>query len=73
MLSLPPFGALAAVSGTALEEFLDELPSEDVTIGRDGDRALVRAPNWDTLATALAIPGRPDGNHLRIEVDPPRL
>ncbi len=73
MLSLPPFGALAAVSGTALEEFLDELPSADVTIGRDGDRALVRAPNWDTLATALAIPDRPDGNHLRIEVDPPRL
>jgi len=73
MLSLPPFGALAALSGTALEQFLRELPSGDVTVGRDGDRALVRAPNWDTLATALAVPDRPDGNHLRIEVDPPRV
>ena len=73
MLSLPPFGALAAVSGTAREEYLAALPPADVTVGRAGDRALVRAADWDTLAAALAVPDRPDGTHLRIEVDPPRV
>jgi primosomal protein N' (replication factor Y) len=73
MLSLPPFGALAAVSGVALDDYLAALPTDSVTVGRDGGRALVRAPDWDALAAALAVPARPDGNHLRIEVDPPRV
>ena len=73
MLGFPPFGALAAVSGTALEQFLADLPDGHLRVGRDGDRALVRADDWSALSAALRVPRRPDGNQLRIEVDPPRV
>ena len=73
LLGFPPFGALASLTGPAVNEFLAALDSNDVSVGRDGDRALVRAADWSTLGAALAVPPRPDGNHLRIEVDPPRI
>ena len=72
-LALPPYGALALLSGPALDDFVEQLAPLDVSIGGDGDRALVRAADWAALSVALRTPLRPDGRRLRIEVDPPRV
>ena len=74
LLSLPPFGALAAVSGSGGQEFVDALravPGLRVG-GGPGDVSLVRAPSWDELGHALVATPRPKGSRLRIEVDPAR-
>jgi primosomal protein N' (replication factor Y) len=72
MLGLPPFGALAVVSGTGATEFIAGVSGVDV--GGDGaDRFLLRAADWGTLGTALNAGERPAGARLRIAVDPPRL
>jgi primosomal protein N' (replication factor Y) (superfamily II helicase) len=73
MLGLPPFGALAVVSGAGSSEFVGQLPAE-VDVGGDGtDRFLVRAPDWVTLGTALNGAERPTGSRIRIETDPARV
>jgi len=72
-LALPPYGALALLSGPALDDFVEQLAPLDVSIGGDSDRALVRAADWAALSVALRTPLRPDGRRLRIEVDPPRV
>ena len=70
---LPPFGALAMVSGTGASEFIARLPV-DLAVGGDGsDRYLVRGPDWTTLGQALNAAERPPGSRLRVEVDPARL
>ncbi len=72
-LGLPPFGALAVVSGTGASEVVEQLPT-DIQVGGDGaDRFLVRAPDWDTLGLALNAAQRPSGSRVRVEVDPPRI
>ena len=72
-LGLPPFGALAIVSGTGSDEFVAALAGE-VETGVIGDgRTLVRAADWETLGAALNATPRPAGARLRIEVDPPRI
>ena len=74
LLSLPPFGALAAISGSGGQEFVDALrtvPGLRVG-GGPGDVSLVRAPSWDELGQALITTPRPKGSRLRIEVDPAR-
>lgn len=73
-LGLPPFGALALVSGAAAAAFVDgglrgRLGIE--VVAHEPDQFLVRAPDWTALADALAATPRPPGR-LRIEVDPPR-
>jgi primosomal protein N' (replication factor Y) len=68
-LSLPPFGALAAVSGPGAEEFVG---ATSLLAARAGDGFLVRADDWMTLGTALAETPRPKAARVRIEVDPPR-
>ena len=67
-LLLPPFGALARVSGDGAGPFVAAIPQH----ARDGDGFLVRAATWDALADLLADTAEPAGARLRIEVDPPR-
>jgi primosomal protein N' (replication factor Y) (superfamily II helicase) len=67
-LALPPFAALAAISGEGAQDYAatcglaDPGPAVDV---------LVRSASWTDLADALRTP-RPRGSRLRVEVDPPR-
>ena len=70
LLDMPPFAALAAVSGTGAVEFAAATGLEAAS--SDGSVVLLRAPNWHALADALAATPRPKGTRLRIEVDPPR-
>ena len=73
LLGLPPFGALALVSGGGAGEVVAQLPT-DITVGGDGtDRFLVRAPDWMMLGTALNSVDRPSGSRVRVEVDPARI
>jgi primosomal protein N' (replication factor Y) len=69
-LGLPPFGALAVVSGTGAAEFVASLAG--VEVGGDADRFLVRAADDLSLGAALRAGVRPPGARLRIAVDPPR-
>lgn len=68
-LGLPPFGALAAVTGSGAAELVRAAGL--VPAGSDDD-VLVRAGSWDELGPALARTPRPKGSRLRVEVDPPR-
>ena len=73
LLGLPPFGALAVVSGARAAEVVAQLPPF-VEVGGDGaDRFLVRAADWATLGAALNATERPTGSRIRIEVDPARI
>ena len=78
LLGLPPFGALARVSGAMAPTFMARLDEADgrtapgvEVMGPRDDAWLVRAPDPDALATLLASVDRPSGR-LRIEVDPAR-
>jgi primosomal protein N' (replication factor Y) len=75
LLALPPFGALAVVSGhgsAAMAEQLHSLPG--IELGGDGtDRYLVRAADWTTLGRSLNSLERPSGSRVRVEVDPARI
>ena len=72
-LGLPPYGALAVVSGPVADEFMAGLGRPDgVRIAPDpGGQFFLRAPEYDTLCDALASAERPPGR-LRIDVDPLR-
>jgi primosomal protein N' (replication factor Y) (superfamily II helicase) len=73
-LDLPPFAALAAVSGSgsdAVARALRTVPG--VTVGGSGDQYVVRTGSWDELGQALIAAPRPKGSRVRVEVDPPRL
>jgi primosomal protein N' (replication factor Y) len=74
LLGLPPFGALAVVSGSGSNEIAEQLNAADVDVGGDGvDRYLVRSTDWTTLGRALNAVERPSGSRVRIEVDPARI
>ena len=68
---LPPFAALAVLTGAASGELADALREQPgISVGgSDGEHA-VRAATWDELGDALASVPRPKG--VRIEVDPAR-
>lgn len=75
-LELPPFAALAEISGrdgAVLARRLGELgrPDIDVLGPRPDEHYLLRAPGWEDLADALAIVDRHD-IRTRVAVDPPR-
>ncbi len=70
-LRLPPFTALAEVSGPDAAAMVASLPPSLQRMGPDGDRWLVRAPNHTVLCDALASAGRPAGR-VRVVVDPTR-
>ena len=76
---LPPFTALALVSGARAPEYAEGLSREadgllgegPVTVAPLGDgRVLVRAPGHGPLCDLLARTARPSGRGLRVEVDP---
>jgi len=69
LLGLPPFSALAAVSGAGAIDFASASGLES---SADGDVVLLRADSWDRLGRALESTPRPKGSRLRIAVDPPR-
>jgi primosomal protein N' (replication factor Y) len=69
LLGLPPFAALAAVSGAGASEFASATGLEASSAG---DVVLLRAPTWDALGSALTATPRAKGSRLRLEVDPRR-
>lgn len=73
LLGLPPFGALAEVSGSGAAEFVASLSVESLRIAPVADREwLIAAADWITLGTALSAGTRAPGSRLRVAVDPPR-
>lgn len=73
LLALPPYGALAVVSGTGAEEFVRSLDDRSIGVGGGPERWFVRGDDWMALGRALNAAPRPAGARLRIEVDPPRI
>jgi primosomal protein N' (replication factor Y) len=73
LLRLPPFAAVAEVSGVAAPDFVAALGRPDgVEVAETGERRwLVRAADHQVLCDALGAVPRPPGR-LRIEVDPLR-
>ena len=69
LLGLPPFTALAAISGAGASEYA---AATGLEASSAGDVVLLRAPTWDALGTALTATPRPKGSRLRLEVDPRR-
>jgi primosomal protein N' (replication factor Y) len=75
LLGLPPYRALARLSGEGAGALADALRSSgraQIVVGGPLDQAwLVSAPDHGALCDALAAVGRPAGR-VRIEVDPQR-
>ena len=72
-LGLPPFGALAAVSGSGADKVAEALGQVDgIAVGGERGSWTVRADTWDDLSRALLDAPRPKGARVRIEVDPQR-
>jgi primosomal protein N' (replication factor Y) (superfamily II helicase) len=70
-LGLPPFGALALISGAGAAEMVSAVPSRaGVTTSAAGDdRWLLRAETHSVLCDALAAAPRPAAR-VRVDVDP---
>jgi primosomal protein N' len=66
LLELPPYVAMAEISGDAASTFVGELGAS-VRVSRVGDAYVVRAPDTATLTSALNATARPSGK-LRIAV-----
>ena len=72
-LDLPPFAALAEVSGAGSDEWAAALRAvAGIAVGGGVSRYLVRAPTWDALGAALGTTPRPPRSRIRVAVDPPR-
>jgi primosomal protein N' (replication factor Y) len=77
--ALPPFSALALVSGTQAPEYAGALTAaaagtQSVSVAPlDDTRFLVQAPDHRQLCDFLADVPRPAGRGLRVEVDPSAL
>ncbi len=79
---LPPFSALALVSGALAPAYAEALIREaesgpgggDISVSPlDEGRFLLQAPEHGPLCDILASTPRPPGRGLRVEVDPPTL
>ncbi len=75
-LRLPPFGALAEISGAGAPDLAAQLAASLlVQVAINEDRTLVRAASWEALSEALTVAlsavGRPKVR-VRIAVDPSR-
>src|SRR5205085_2013499 len=74
-LRLPPFSALAQISGDAAGEFVDQLDGRigiDILGPDNHDAYLARAADHHALCDALAAVERPSGR-VRVAVDPVRI
>jgi primosomal protein N' (replication factor Y) len=75
---LPPFSALALISGTLAPRFAaaveEASPGTGVSVAQMGEGSyLIRAPDHGALGDLLAAVPRPPGRGLRVEVDPTAL
>lgn len=70
-LGLPPFSAVAKITGPGAAEFVAGL-GPGVSVAATPDRHLLRAPDTRTLCDALAEAPRPAAR-VRVEVDPRRI
>jgi primosomal protein N' len=75
-LRLPPFGALAEISGAGAPDLAAQLAASLlVQVATSEDRTLVRAASWEALSEALTVAlsavARPKAR-VRIAVDPSR-
>ena len=70
-LGLPPFSAMAEVTGPGAAEFVAGVGG-GVAVAAAPDRHLLRAPDTKTLCDALAEVPRPAAR-VRVEVDPRRI
>lgn len=68
-LRLPPFGALAVITGEGASELA---ASTGLAWSGSDDDVTVTAADWWELGSTLATAPRPAGSRLRVEVDPPR-
>lgn len=72
-LRLPPYGALAEISGAGTTEAVAALSTSLlVEVAAREDSALVRAGSWDDLSSALASLPKTK-QRIRISVDPARV
>ena len=74
-MKLPPFGALAQLSGSCIDEAMEELQRNvfvHVSASSSGSY-LVRAADWQVLADVLSEVEVPKGVRLKVEVDPGRV
>jgi uncharacterized protein YpbB len=74
-MKLPPFGALAQLSGVNIDEAIRELQKNvfvHVSAANDGSY-LVKASGWQVLADALSEIEAVKGVRLKIQVDPARV
>ena len=73
LLGLPPFAALAALSGPGSDEVAAALRTvPGIGVGGRERSYTVRAAGWDELGRALIAAPRPKGSRVRVAVDPPR-
>jgi primosomal protein N' (replication factor Y) len=74
-LSLPPFGALAHITGVGTSDFATQLESNMLvnvaTLGDDD--VIVRAGSANDLVATLHSTPRSKGSRLKIQIDPPRI
>ena len=74
-MKLPPFGALAQLSGTNIDEAINTLSKNvfvHVSASHDGSY-LVKASDWQVLADALSEIEAAKGVRLKVQVDPSRV
>ena len=74
-MKLPPFGALAQVSGTNIDDAINTLSKNvfvHVSASHDGS-CLVKASDWNVLADALIEIEAIKGVRLKVQVDPARV
>jgi len=74
-MKLPPFGALAQLSGTNIDEAIEDLQRNvfvHVSASSDGSY-LVKAADWQVLADALSEVEAAKGVRLKVQVDPARV
>jgi primosomal protein N' (replication factor Y) len=73
LLELPPFAALATVTGAGSAAVADALRAvPGIRVGGGDAEFVVKAPTWDALGRALIDAPRPKGGRVRVVVDPPR-
>jgi len=74
-LSMPPFGALAHITGHGTSIFATDLAANMlVNVATLGDNeVIVRAASVSDLVTTLQTTPKPKGSRLKIQIDPPRI
>ncbi len=67
LLALPPYGAIASVSGDGALEFVSGLSSPEISVSPSAEGFTLRARDVDTLTSALRAAERP-GSRIRVAV-----